>query len=174
MKNLKNKLLPRAYVMSHFSKHVTGSTRLATTPTITSGQEAAREYSSYIKGDSIIVMAIDTTKTGFDLKIKLPFKVKSGTHLKSTGNETENLCQEAPITIEESTDEILVEMPPYSLNTYIFIRDNVETAIEEKKQTELPDIITYYDLHGRKMETPHGLCIERHSNGPSKKVIIND
>ena len=144
--NTKNTLLPRAFVMSHFSKHVTGSTRLATTPTITSGQEAAREYSSYIKGDSIIVMAIDTTKTGFDLKIKLPFKVKSGTHLKSTGNETENLCQEAPITIEESTDEILVEMPPYSLNTYIFIRDNVETAIEEKKQTELPDIITYYDI----------------------------
>ena len=29
--NTKNKLLPRAYVMSHFSKHVTGSIRLKMT-----------------------------------------------------------------------------------------------------------------------------------------------
>ncbi|MBR4591265.1 MAG: endo-1,4-beta-xylanase xyn5A, partial [Bacteroidaceae bacterium] len=70
--NTKNTLLPRAYVMSHFSKHVTGSTRLGTGCSVTTGTNSAFETSAYIKGDSIIVMAIDTTSTPYDLKIKLP------------------------------------------------------------------------------------------------------
>ena len=75
--NTKNTLLPRAYVMSHFSKHVTGSTRLGTGCSVTTGTNSAFETSAYIKGDSIIVMAIDTTSTPYDLKIKLPVKVAS-------------------------------------------------------------------------------------------------
>ena len=35
--NRKNQLLPRAFVMSHFSKHVTGSTRLETKANVTTG-----------------------------------------------------------------------------------------------------------------------------------------
>ena len=101
MKNTKNKLLPRAFVMSHFSKHVTGSTRLTTSRDMTSGSEAPFEYSAYIKGDSLIVMAIDTVKASHNLNLKLPYEVKSGVHLLSTGNETENLCQEKVIVIDE-------------------------------------------------------------------------
>ena len=130
MKNTKNKLLPRAFVMSHFSKHVTGSTRLTTSRDKTSGEGAGFEYSAYVKGDSLIVMAIDTTKTGHDLKIQLPVSVKSGIHLLSTGNETENLCQEKPITIDEPTDEVTVELPARSLNTYIFMIDDSSTTIK--------------------------------------------
>ena len=85
--NTKNKLLPRAFVMSHFSKNVTGSTRLQTSATVATGTNSAFETSAYIKGDSLIVMAIDTTKNAIDLKLKLPFYVKSGTQLLSTGNE---------------------------------------------------------------------------------------
>ncbi len=172
MKNIKNKLLPRAFVMSHFSKYVTGSTRLATTPTKTEGQEAAREYSAYIKGDSIIVMAIDTIGTSYDLKIKLPFVVNSGIHILSTGNETANLCQQKAITIEEPTNEVTVEMPARSLNTYIFMIDQGALAIKEQKQVQVADVTTYYDLHGRKLDIPQGLCIERHRDGSSKKVYI--
>ena len=66
--NAKNTLLPRAYVMSHFSKHVTGSTRLETLSSVATGTNSAFETSAYIKGDSLIVMAIDTTKNALDLK----------------------------------------------------------------------------------------------------------
>lgn len=149
--NKKNKLLPRAFVMSHFSKHVTGSTRLTTSRDMASGQEAASEYSAYIKGDSLIVMAIDTTKNAIDLKLKLPVNVKSGTHLLSTGNETENLCQTSPITIDEPTNEIVVNMPARSLNTYIFMIDQGSAAIEDVMQTAREDE-TYYDLHGRRQD----------------------
>ena len=173
--NKKNKLLPRAYVMSHFSKHVTGSTRLSTSRDRTSGSEAATEYSAYIKGDSLIVMAIDTTATAYDLRLRLPYEVKSGTHLLSTGNETANLCQESPIDIDEPTREVIVEMPARSLNTYIFMI-NQGTAIEDVRQDEDNDgSRSYYDLQGHQIvnskssnrKLPRGVYI---NNG--KKILI--
>ena len=178
MKNTKNKLLPRAYVLSHFSKHVTGSTRLATTKDKTSGEGAALEYSAYIKGDSLIVMAIDTIKTSHTLTIVLPAKVKSGTHLRSTGNETDSLCQETVIEIPEPTNKVTVPLPGHSLNTYIFMIDNGDTAIRDEKietlQRKRPTPVAYYDLHGRLQEKPHGLCVERYADGSSRVIYIRD
>ena len=169
--NKKNKLLPRAYVMSHFAKHVTGSTRLSTSRDMTSGKEADLEYSAYIKGDSLIVMAIDTTATAYDLRLRLPYEVKSGTHLLSTGNETANLCQENPIAIDEPTKDIIVEMPARSLNTYIFLL-NQGTAIEDVRQDADNDgSKSYYDLQGRQMDKPRGVYVERSTDGRTRKVL---
>ena len=168
--NKKNQLLPRAYVLSHFSKHVTGSTRLATTPTKLTGEGAAMEYSAYIKGDSLIVMAIDTTKTAYDLNLVLPMKVSSGVHLLSTGNETENLCQEQPITIDEPTDRLALTMPARSLNTYIFMIDGGSAAIKEQRVNPDERPAIYYDLQGRMLDHPQGLCIERKADGSTRKV----
>ena len=170
--NVKNRLLPRAYVMSHFSKHVTGSTRLTTSRDMTSGTEAALEYSAYIKGDSLIVMAIDTTKTGYDLKLNLPYPVRSGVHLISTGNETANLCQESDIAIDEPKKEVIVQMPARSLNTYIFIIENENTGINYLTLPNPDGPKTYYDMQGRKLAEPHGLCIERSSDGRSRTIMV--
>ena len=169
---IKNKLLPRAFVMSHFSKHVTGSTRLVTSKDMTSGSEAAREYSAYIKGDSIIVMAIDTTKTGYDLELTLPVNVKSGTILLSTGNETDSLCQVKDITIDTPTNVVTVKMPARSLSTYIFMIDEGSTAITNVDHETAEGPKTYYDLRGRRLLTPRGLCIERSADGSSRKIMM--
>ena len=171
--NTKNKLLPRAYVMSHFSKHVTGSTRLGTQCNIAAATNGAFENSAYIKGDSLIVMAIDTTKTGNDLKIKFPFKVKSGTLLQSTGNDA--LCKEIPLDISEPIEEYLTTMPPRSFNTFIFMIDNDDTLIDNPKvdKSKEPGSI-FFDLHGRRMESPKGLCIERQSDGMTRKVFVGN
>ena len=138
--NKKNTLLPRAYIIAHFAKHVTGSTRLTTSRDMTSGQEAPQEYSAYIKGDSLIVMAIDTTKVTYDLKLRLPYPVKSGVQIVSTGNETTNLCQEKAIAIDEPSTTVTVEMSGRSLNTYIFmIQREEDTGIEEQTLSPLPN-----------------------------------
>ncbi len=175
--NKKNQLLPRAFVMSHFSKHVTGSTRLYSTPTKTSGSGAPTECSAYIKGDSLIVMVIDTTEYAYDLTIKLPYKVKSGTQLQSTGNETSKLCQTSEIPIEEPTQEVKIVMPERSLNTYIFMIDRGEDAVispkfEDYRQSVKSSSNRYYDLNGRQLTKPHGLCIEQHTDGSTRKVYI--
>ena len=168
----KNRLLPRAYVMSHFAKHVTGSTRLATSADMTEGKEADKEFSAYIKGDSLILMAIDTTATVRDLRITLPYNVRSGIHVLSTGNEAENLCQESPIAIDEPTNVVVAHMPARSLNTYIFMIDKGSQAIESHQSTPDDTPTGYCDLQGRRLEAPHGLCIEKHADGSSRKVFI--
>jgi glucuronoarabinoxylan endo-1,4-beta-xylanase len=176
--NKKDELLPRAFVMSHFSKNVTGSTRLQTSQDDIEGRTKEEipvnyEFSAYAKGDSIIVMAINTTEKAHDLKIVLPYNVKSGMLWLSTGNETANLCQKSDLDIPQSTSEYLYEMPEKSLSTFIFMADNGSTAIENVNLVDDDDAPkTYYDLHGRRLDTPHGLCIERSANGKSRKIIM--
>ena len=174
--NKKDELLPRAFVMSHFAKNVTGSTRLATSQDDAAGrekEEVAQDYqfSAYIKGDSIIVMAINTKEDTRDVMINLPYTVKSCSLWQSTGNETANLCQKSDLDMPEPVNKYLYEMPARSLNTFIFTIDRGSTAIENVQQTaDGPS--TYYDLHGRRIDTPQGLCIEKHADGTSKTVFV--
>ena len=117
-------------------------------------------------------MAINASKNTHEIDLKLPVKVKSGVHLISTGNETDKLCQESPLAIEEPVNEITVDYPAYSLNTYIFMINNGSTAIQELKSTKTDDRKTYYDLHGRRLETPSGLCIEKRGDGTTRKIFL--
>ena len=165
--------------MSHFSKNVTGSTRLETSQDANAGrQEEGKlqdyQFSAYQKGDSIIVMAINTTANSRDLVITLPENVytKSGELWLSTGNESENLCQKSKFNIEESINKYTYEMPAGSLNTIIFTIDKGSTAIENMKYNNVDGPKTYYDLQGRKLDEPHGLCIERSADGSSRKVMM--
>ena len=169
--NKKNTLLPRAFVMSHFAKHVTGSTRLDTKNSFTVNTNSPIEASAYIKGDSLIVMAINSTANDHTLRIKLPSYVKSGTHVLSTGNEKANLCQELPIEMEEPMNDIAANMPAQSVNTYIFMIDPSSTAITDLTPTG-EGSKTYYDLQGRRMDTPRGLCIEKSADGFTRKVYM--
>jgi glucuronoarabinoxylan endo-1,4-beta-xylanase len=178
--NKKDELLPRAFVMSHFSKNVTGSTRLQTSKDADAGRTREEilqdeQFSAYQKGDSIIVMAINARETTRDVKITLPYHVRSGELWLSTGNETANLCQKSVLEdITESTDNYLYEMPAQSLSTFIFMIDNGSTAIANVEQTDEDDDApkSYYDLQGRRLTEPHGLCIERSANGRSRKVVM--
>ena len=175
--NKKDELLPRAFVMSHFSKNVTGSTRLETSKDEDAGRTKEEvlqneQFSAYIKGDSIIVMAISARDNARDLKITLPYNVKSGTLWLSTGNESENLCQKSSLDIAESTNLYIYEMPARSLSTLIFMIDKGSTAIEEVEQSAADGPKTYFDLQGRRLDVPRGLCIEKRSDGTSRKVML--
>lgn len=175
--NKKDELLPRAFVMSHFSKNVTGSTRLETSKDVDAGREKeeilqSEQFSAYIKGDSIIVMAINAREDTRNVKITLPYNVKSGTLWLSTGNESENLCQKSDLDIAESTNFYRYEMPVQSLSTLIFMIDKGSTAIEEVKQSATDGPKTYYDLHGRRLDVPKGICIEKRSDGSTRKVLL--
>ena len=175
--NKKDELLPRAFVMSHFSKNVTGSTRLETSKDVDAGRTTENvlqdeQFSAYIKGDSIIVMAINARETTRDVKIQLPYNVSSCQLWLSTGNESENLCQKSNLDIPEVTDNYLYEMPARSLSTFIFTIDQGSTAIEEVKESVADGPKTYYDLHGRRLDVPKGMCIEKRADGSTRKVLI--
>ena len=172
--DIKNRILPRAYVMSHFSKNVTGSTRVETRTTFTTSTNSSLESSAYVKGDSIIVMVINSTTVDNTLKVKFPVYVKSGTHLLSTGNDKNtNLCQKSDIPFEKSVTELLVDMPAKSVNTYVFMVDQEATAIEEVEQEE-DEPVAYYDLQGRPLDTPQGFCVEKYADGTSRKIFMRN
>ena len=168
----KNRLLPRAYVMSHFAKHVTGSTLLESTCSFDLKTNAAIETSAFIKGDSLIVMAINTLESDRDFIVRLPYNVVSGERLLSWGNESDELCQTSPIEIEEPMQRVVVELPGQSLATYIFKLEDSGTAIKGQTRND-GSAKTYYDLQGQRQAKPHGLCIERSADGTYRKVIIN-
>ncbi len=166
--NEKGKLLRRAYVMSHFSKNVTGSTRLAHTSNFKTSTNASFETSAYIKGDSLIVMAIDTTKNAVDINLTLPYPVKSCEQWLST---EEAVCQKTPVDMASSTKQLTLPVPARSLVTYIFQIDRQAMAIADQPQTA-PVVETAYDLQGRRVDdSSRGFCIVRFSNGCTKKIF---
>ncbi len=167
----KNKLLPRAYVMSHFAKNVTGSTLLESTCSFDLTTNAAIETSAFIKGDSLIVMAINTLASDRDFIIKLPCNVTDCEMLLSWGNERDELCQKYPIEVAEPTNKLTVELPSECLATYIFKIANDGTGIKELTHAAAGSK-TYYDLQGRRLAQPKGLCIEQNADGTSRKVFI--
>ncbi len=179
----KNKLLPRAYVYSHFAKNVTGSTLLQSTCSVDLTTNAAIELSAFIKGDSLIVMAINSGTNDRDFTIRLndtPFKVNSGEMIISWGNESFELCQKEDLvegenlTTKEAEHKMTVELPAKSVVTYIFHLDPGSSAIEQVTKNADEGPASYYDLQGRRLDIPHGLCIERHADGTSRKVFVKD
>ncbi len=172
--NKKDELLPRAFVMSHFAKNVTGSTRLETSQDVNAGrtkEEIPQDYqfSAYVKGDSIIVMCINTTENTRDLKISLPYNVKSGTLWLSTSNESANLCQKSDLDIAEATNAYSYVMPAQSLSTFIFTIDDGSTDIEGVSYVK-EGVRGWCTLDGRRLSTkPTRKGIYVH-NG--KKVVI--
>jgi glucuronoarabinoxylan endo-1,4-beta-xylanase len=63
-------------------------------------------------------------------------------------------------------------MPAESLSTFIFMADNGSTAIQSVMQEDNDGPKTYYDLNGRQLSEPRGLCIEKSANGQARKVMI--
>ena len=171
----RNQLLPRAYVMSHFSKYVTGSTLLESTCSFDLVTNADIESSAFIKGDSLIIITINSLadERAFTIKMEnTPFKVASGDMLISWGNEKSELCQKEAIEISEPTQKLVVELPGKSVVTYVFKLDQGSTAVQEVRLTDADGPTTYYDLQGRRLDVPRGLCIEKRSDGTSRKVFL--
>ena len=166
-----SKLMKRAYVMSHFAKNVTGSTRLGAKASVKIDTNSAFQASAFIKGDSLIVMAIDTTKNAFDLKINLPYHVKSGTHWLSTEALT---CKKTPLEIPESQNVVVVPLEARSVNTYIFKIDREAAAISELSIDHSSSMRSeqVYDLQGRRQSpSSHGLRIRKLPDGRMVKVF---
>ena len=140
------------------------------------------EISSFVKGDSLIVLAINTNTKDYDMVMKMdktPFSVSGGDMVLSWGNESDQLCQKETLTlgetlkIDQATKKVTVELPAQCVATYVFQLDKGATAIQEHKLSDVDGAKTYYDLHGRRLETPKGLCIERSADGTSRKINMN-
>ena len=123
--NTFGKVLDRAYVMSHFSKHLTGSVRLSSHSQVSEGSKAF-EQSAYIKGDSLYIITIDTTRYAHTLRINVPWQLSSAKAIVSTEGQ---LCQERDLSVQTGGKTVDYAMPARRISTLVFAIDRTATGI---------------------------------------------
>ncbi len=116
----------RGYVMGHFAKYVTGTTRLHTV--LTDPDYTGLSASAYLTttGDTCVVMVLNPTSSSIDVNYSLPFCSKGGRRIRtySSANMVQN-----NFTIDESS-EPTVACPPKSVCTYLFVKSAERTEVQ--------------------------------------------
>lgn len=167
--NTKNVILPRGYVASHFAKHLAGSQRLKNITKLGATemkQMAGLQRNVFSKGDSIMIIAINSSAAAINLNITTPEAIDNGKIITSTANN--NLCKESVLDIETGSKALSTPIKAKSVNTIILKRSS-STGITEKsedqtaasKQKTMKGI---YTLSGQKLncdedELPSGIYI---------------
>lgn len=149
--NGKGQILDRAYIISHFAKHLIGSTRLKTQFSLTQKTQAVVETSAFIKGDSIIVVAINSKDLDYDLDINSAYKLKGGRRIISTEG---NLCKGEVNDLPEAKNIFRMQLPRKSIITYKFGIDWEAMGIDQPKQAPATREGQWYNLAGQKVSRP--------------------
>ena len=127
-----NGITKRGYILSHFAKYVSGTTRISHTLDDSSGKLSMSAYLTQ-SGDSVVVMMLNPSANAYNTTLTLPFFTKEGREIVTT--ETQNM-KKADLVIGEETFEPVVSVLPYSVSTYIFRKSSDRTDIEEEEQLD--------------------------------------
>lgn len=114
-----NQITKRGYILSHFAKYVTGSTRVSHS---FGGRGAAGIYgSAYVSvtGDSVIYMVMNPTSNDIDMTFRLPFESKSGLSVVTT--ESVNM-KKTSLKYDAKTAAPVETIPASSVSTLIFAK----------------------------------------------------
>lgn len=120
-----NKLTKRGYILSHYAKYVSGTTRVRHSLSDATGKLTASAYISQT-GDSVVVMLLNPSANTYNTTLTLPFYTKTCAQVTTTG--TENAKRSKP-AIGGETYEPVVAVEPWSVNTYIYIKSSERTDV---------------------------------------------
>ena len=150
--NKKDEILPRGYVMSHFAKHLPGAWRVKTTSNYIS-DTGSFERSAYMKGDSLIIIAINMLAKDIDLKLQTPYEVTSCKHISSTS--LTSLCNVTDVPVAEPTRELKVTISGQSVNTFIMKMKDAPTSAQQVQASDAAASKStspvVYNLHGQRV-----------------------
>ena len=151
-----NAITKRGYVMAHFAKYVTGTTRLHTV--LSDPDYSGLSASAYLTsgGDTCVVVMLNPTASSIDVEYSLPFMSKGGRRIRTYASG--NLVQ-TNLTFDESA-EPSVTCPPKSVCTYLFIKSNERTEPQEP---------VHQPLWADSLQNYNGQCV--HPDG--WKVTVN-
>lgn len=128
-----NEITKRGYILSHFAKYVSGTTRIKHVLTDNTGSLSATAYLSQT-GDSVVVMLLNPGADSFNTTLSLPFFTKGGSQIVTT--ETQNMKKTA-INCQEETFEPSVDVLPYSVNTLIYVKSSDRTDVEDEEEESI-------------------------------------
>lgn len=124
-----NEITKRGYVLSHYAKYVSGTTRVKH---VLNDASSSLSSSAYLaeSGDSIVVMLINPSADVYSVTINLPFYTRSGMKVATT----ETLSAETyAFDIDAETYEPVVSVAPCSVNTYIFTKSGLRDDIGDEE-----------------------------------------
>lgn len=139
-----NAITKRGYILSHYAKYVSGTTRIKHVLDDVSNKLSSSAYLTET-GDSIVVMVINPSADAYNVAVNLPFYTRKGLHVATT--ETSDARKES-LVLDDETYEPTVGVAPYSLNTYIFeksgLRDDIGDKEDEGDEVIFSDRFDYY------------------------------
>ena len=144
----------RGYIMAHFAKYVTGSTRIDI-DFGTTGLEGSAYLS--VTGDSVMAVMANTSDAAVAMTLDLPFYTQGGKLWSTTKTKNMGLTTQTP---ESETCRPVITVPALSVSTVLFVRSRDRQPSDMKGKTtrfdRLDDMIatktgfgTNYKLSGK-------------------------
>ena len=139
-----NGITKRGYILSHYAKYVSGTTRIRHSLDDATGKLTSSAYLS-VTGDSVVVMVLNPSSNTYSTTLSLPFNTKGGMQIVTT--ETQNV-QKTSFDLDEETYQPLVTVAPYSVNTYIYTKSSVRTDLPDETDDGNAIFTDEFDLFG--------------------------
>lgn len=139
-----NQITKRGYILSHYAKYVSGTTRIRHALTDNTGKLSSSAYQT-AGGDSIVVMIMNQSSDTYNTSVTLPFFTLSGQKIVTT--ETQNMVKD-DLAWDEETYQPVIDVQPYSVNTFIFVKSLPRTDIEDTANEGTTVFADNFDLSG--------------------------
>ncbi len=139
-----NGITKRGYILSHYAKYVSGTTRIRHSLDDATGKLTSSAYLS-VTGDSVVVMVLNPSSNTYSTTLTLPFNTTGGMQIVTT--ETQNV-QKTSLALDEETYQPLVTVAPYSVNTYIYTKSSVRTDLPDETDDGEAIFTDEFDLFG--------------------------
>ena len=139
-----NGITKRGYILSHYAKYVSGTTRIRHSLDDATGKLTSSAYLS-VTGDSVVVMVLNPSSNTYSTTLSLPFNTKGGMQIVTT--ETQNV-QKTSLALDEETYQPLVTVAPYSVNTYIYTKSSARTDLPDETDDGDAIFTDEFDLFG--------------------------
>ena len=141
----------RGYILSHYAKYVSGTTRVKHSLNESSGNMTSSAYLS-VTGDSLVVMVINPTSNAYSMTFNLPFHTLNGLSVSTT--ETANMKKDS-FEFAEETYQPELSVSASSVNTYIFVKSS-ERDIDDEEQQATVVYSDKFENNGGKACIPNG------------------
>lgn len=122
-----NAITKRGYILSHYAKYVSNTTRIAHALDDASGKLTSSAYLS-TTGDSVIVMVLNPSAYTYKTTLTLPFNTMDG--MQVVTSETKSVSR-SPLSEDVETYQPTVTVEPYTVNTYIYKKNSIRTDLPE-------------------------------------------
>ena len=142
-----NAITKRGWILSHYAKYVSGTTRVRHALSDPSGKLTSSAYLSQT-GDSIIVMLLNPSDNNVTTTFQLPFNTLGGATVLTTESSTKN-AKKTALTLDAETFEPTLQVEPWSVNTFIFVKSSDRDDIPSIDEDDLEEVFAdHFDLSG--------------------------